>query len=87
MDRVSDQAFWATAVADYLRPLFAAAILTNEGSRKVATWLTRQDFAKPEQILRDHGLTTHANRLADFGSEPAAAATAIRAAMLSAVSR
>jgi hypothetical protein len=67
--------------------LFTAAILSNEGSRRVATWLTRKDFAAPEQILRNHGLDTHANRLADFRSEPEAAAHAIRAAMLSAVSR
>jgi hypothetical protein len=87
MTQPSDLAFWATSAADYLRPLFAAAILVEAGAREVADWLNSGDFTAPERILRAHGLDVHANRLADFSTEPAAAASAIRFTMLAAVSR
>jgi hypothetical protein len=87
VNETSDLAFWATAAADYLRPLFAAAILTGGGVQNVAAWINGENFTAPENILRAHGLDVHANRLADFRAEPPAAAVAIKTTMRSAVSR
>ena len=87
MNEPSDLAFWATAAADYLRPLFTAAILTSCGAGRVATWISDESFGEAEKILRSHGLATHANRLADFRTEPPNAKESIKATMLSAVTR
>jgi hypothetical protein len=87
MDRTSELAFWATTAADYLRPLFAAAILTGGGAQNVAAWIGGDNFATAEEILRAHGLNTHANRLADFRTEPPKAKTSIKTTMLATVSQ
>jgi hypothetical protein len=87
MDEAADLAFWAAAAANYLRPLFAAAMLTGHGGQEVARWLGGENFSDAEEVLRTHGLGAYATELAAFRAEPPRAAAAISAAMLSAVSR
>ena len=82
MDDVSDTAFWAALAAEYLRSLFAAAMLTGLDARAVAGWIRRDTFTEPEGILRAHGMDVYARQLAGFGDEPLGAAEAIKAAML-----
>ena len=77
-----DTAFWAAMAAEYLRFLFAAAMLAGLDARVVAGWIRRSAFAEPGSILRAHGMDGHAHQLAGFGDEPLGAAEAIRSAML-----
>jgi hypothetical protein len=77
-----DMAFWAVIAADYLRALFAAAMLAGLDARVVAEWIRRGTFAEPGSILRAHGMNEQARQLAGFGDVPRGAAEAIRAAML-----
>jgi hypothetical protein len=82
MDDISDTAFWAALAAEYLRSLFAAAMLAGLDARVVAAWIRRGAFAEAGSILRAHGMDTHARQLAGFGDEPLGGAEAIRSAML-----
>jgi hypothetical protein len=82
MDDISDTAFWATLAAEYLRSLFAAAMLAGLDARVVAGWIRHGTFAEAGSILRAHGMDAHARQLAGFGDEPLGAAEAIRSAML-----
>jgi hypothetical protein len=77
-----DTAFWAAMAAEYLRSLFAAAMLAGLDVRAVAEWIRRSTFAEAERILRAHGMDVHARQLARVADEPLGAAEAIRAAML-----
>ncbi len=77
-----DTAFWAALAAEYLRSLFAAAMLAGLDARAVAGWIRHGTFAEPGSILRAHGMDAHARQLAGFGDEPLGAAEAIQAAML-----
>jgi len=77
-----DAGFWAALAAEYLRSLFAAAMLAGLDARVVAGWIRRDTFTEAEHILRAHGMDVHACQLARFGDEPLGAAEAIRAAML-----
>jgi hypothetical protein len=83
MDGISETAFWAALAADYLRSLFAAAMLAGLDASDVAGWIRRNAvFAEAQAILRAHGMDVHARQLAGISNEPAQAAEAIRAAML-----
>jgi hypothetical protein len=77
-----DTAFWAALAAEYLRSLFAAAMLTGLDAQAIAGWIRHGTFAEPEGILRAHGMDVHARHLAGFSDEPLGAAEAIQAAML-----
>jgi len=82
MDGISDTAFWAALAAEYLRSLFAAAVLAGLDARAVAGWIRRDTFTGPEGILRAHGMDVHGHQLAGLSDEPPRAAAAIKAAML-----
>ena len=77
-----DTAFWAALAAEYLRSVFAAAMLTGLDARVIAGWIRGGTFAEARSILRAHGMDVHARQLAGFGDEPLGAAEAIQAAML-----
>ena len=82
MDDVSDMAFWAALAAEYLRSLFAAAMLAGLDARAVAGWIRRDTFTEPEGILRAHGMDVHARQLSRLRDEPPGAAEAIKSVML-----
>jgi hypothetical protein len=77
-----ETAFWAAMAAEYLRSLFAAAMLAGLDARVVAGWIRRSAFAEPGSILRAHGMDAHARQLAGFGDMPLMTAESIKAAML-----
>jgi hypothetical protein len=82
MDDISDTAFWAALAAEYLRSLFAAAMLAGLDARVVAGRIRRDTFTEAERILRAHGMDVHARQLARLAGEPLGAAEAIKAAIL-----
>jgi len=59
-----DTAFWAALAAEYLRSLFAAAMLAGLDARAVAGWIRGGTFAEAGSILRAHGMDVHARQLA-----------------------
>jgi hypothetical protein len=87
MDGTSDMAFWATKAADYLAPLFTAALLIGGGAGTVAGWIARNGTAEAEEILRAHGLSPAADQLAALRSEPRLAAGSIKFTMAAALAR
>ena len=44
-----DTAFWAALAAEYLRSLFAAAMLAGLDARAVAGWIRRGTFAEARE--------------------------------------
>ena len=82
MDEIGDMDFWPALAAEYLLPLFAAAMLAGLDARVVAGWIRGGTFDEAATILRAHGMDVYARQLAGFGDEPLGAAEAIKAAML-----
>ena len=63
MDGTGDTAFWAALAAEYLRSLFAAAMLAGLDARAVAGWIRRDTFDEAASIC---GLTAWMCMLASW---------------------
>jgi hypothetical protein len=86
VDGPSDMAYWAAKAAGYLEPLLAAAMLIGQDAGTVVRWIA-QDAAEAEDILRAHGLTGEADRLAELRIESRHTADSIKAVMTATLAR